>query len=32
MWNVTFKAVTGVKIEKKNKQDECKIWTRIRLV
>jgi len=31
MWNVTFKAVTGVKSEKKKKQD-CKIWMRIRLV
>jgi hypothetical protein len=32
MWNVAFKAVTGVKIEKKKKQDKCKIWMRIRLV
>jgi len=32
MWNVTFKAVTGVKSEKKKKKDDCKIWMRIRLV
>ena len=32
MWNVTFKAVTGVKSRKKKKEDDCKMSMRIRLV
>lgn len=32
MRNVTINVVTAVKSDKKRKQDDCKMWIRIRLV